>query len=210
MIEFPFDVPLKHKERYKDLKTKLYVRGKFVSYTDIRIHFWHALAKVYDADGNKVLSFVELQTMLNSLGSSLVDATIENFFVRYNKNPHIDALTFDEVVECLEQRLMVEDRTAKPSDGEEPDTEHLIYLKECPICHRPNLATLRESEVVTHVALCASTDARNIDKFLVGDFVTESQAQRKWLAKLIAKVSYGGYKIGAVSVLTLYHIISCI
>ena len=30
-------------------------------------------------------------------------------------------------------------------------------------------------------------------------FVTQSQAQRKWYSKVITKISYGGYKLGANS-----------
>jgi phosphatidylserine decarboxylase len=33
----------------------------------------------------------------------------------------------------------------------------------------------------------------------VGGFVTASQAQRKWYSKVITKISYGGYKLGANS-----------
>ena len=34
---------------------------------------------------------------------------------------------------------------------------------------------------------------------LMGGFVTASQAQRKWYSKVITKLSYGGYKLGANS-----------
>jgi phosphatidylserine decarboxylase len=33
----------------------------------------------------------------------------------------------------------------------------------------------------------------------MGGFVTSSQAQRKWYSKVITKLSYGGYKLGANS-----------
>jgi len=33
----------------------------------------------------------------------------------------------------------------------------------------------------------------------MGGFVTASQAQRKWYTKVITKISYGGYKLGANS-----------
>jgi phosphatidylserine decarboxylase len=33
----------------------------------------------------------------------------------------------------------------------------------------------------------------------MGGFVTASQAQRKWYSKVITKISYGGYKLGANS-----------
>lgn len=38
-----------------------------------------------------------------------------------------------------------------------------------------------------------------MDRIVVGNFVTASQAQRKWYTKVIASVASGGYRLGAVS-----------
>ena len=45
-----------------------------------------------------------------------------------------------------------------------------------------------------------------VDRIVVGNFVTASQAQRKWYMKVISKVSSGDYRLGAVSldVLSVY------
>ena len=37
-----------------------------------------------------------------------------------------------------------------------------------------------------------------MDRIVVGNFVTASQAQRKWYTKVISMVSSGDYKLGAV------------
>ncbi|CAG8598671.1 1042_t:CDS:10 [Paraglomus occultum] len=199
MIPITLDLELKTSQKY-DVFPKLFIKTRFVPYALLRIQFWHALSKVYDSDENGVLNYVELTTMLNSIGSSLSQATIEKFFTSRRKNPRTDELTFDELAASLEAHLKEsEKKTNRPADknGEEQDNEHIIYIKDCPICKKPELGKLPESEIITHIAICASTDWANVDKFLVGDFVTESQAQRKWLAKVITKVGYGGYKIGA-------------
>ena len=51
---------------------------------------------------------------------------------------------------------------------------------------------------MTHLAVCASQDWARVDKIVVGNYVTANQAQRKWYTRVIAKVSAGNYKLGAV------------
>jgi phosphatidylserine decarboxylase len=76
--------------------------------------------------------------------------------------------------------------------------ERVINVKTCPLCHRPRMSRKGEVDIITHLAICASQDWERVDKIVVGNFVTSSQAQRKWMAKLISKVSSGAYKLGAV------------
>lgn len=82
-----------------------------------------------------------------------------------------------------------------PEDG----FERVINVKNCPLCHRPRMNSKAEVDIVTHLAVCASTDWAKVDKIVVGNFVTASQAQRKWYTKIISKVSAGDYRLGAVS-----------
>ncbi|KAF3933177.1 hypothetical protein ABW19_dt0209378 [Dactylella cylindrospora] len=82
---------------------------------------------------------------------------------------------------------------------EDEREEHVIAVKECPLCHQPRLNKRSEVDIVTHLATCASQDWRRVDRLVMGGFVTSSQAQRKWYSKVITKVSYGGYKLGANS-----------
>jgi phosphatidylserine decarboxylase len=83
--------------------------------------------------------------------------------------------------------------------GSEEPRERVINIKNCPLCHRPRLSSKAEVDIVTHVALCASQDWGRMDKIVVGNFVTASQAQRKWYTKIIGKLSSGDYRLGAVS-----------
>ena len=77
--------------------------------------------------------------------------------------------------------------------------ERLINIKNCPLCHRPRLNSKAEIDIITHLAICASQDWNQVNWIVVGNFVTASQAQRKWYTKMITKVSSGDYKLGAVS-----------
>lgn len=85
--------------------------------------------------------------------------------------------------------------------GSEELRERVINIKNCPLCHRPRLSSKAEVDIITHIALCASQDWGRMDKIVVGNFVTASQAQRKWYTKIIGKISAGDYKLGAVSTL---------
>ncbi|KAF8467246.1 phosphatidylserine decarboxylase-domain-containing protein [Kalaharituber pfeilii] len=85
------------------------------------------------------------------------------------------------------------------NDPREISEEHVIQIKQCPLCHQPRLDKRSEVDIVTHLATCASQDWRQVDRLVMGGFVTSSQAQRKWYSKVISKISYGGYKLGANS-----------
>jgi phosphatidylserine decarboxylase len=52
---------------------------------------------------------------------------------------------------------------------------------------------------MTHLAVCASQDWNQVDRIVVGNFVTASQAQRKWYTNILGKISAGRYRLGAVS-----------
>lgn len=77
--------------------------------------------------------------------------------------------------------------------------EHVVEIRECPICHQPRLNKRSDADIITHIATCASQDWRQVNNIVMAGFVTSSQAQRKWYSKVITKISYGGYKLGANS-----------
>ncbi|KAF1846900.1 uncharacterized protein K460DRAFT_392378 [Cucurbitaria berberidis CBS 394.84] len=83
--------------------------------------------------------------------------------------------------------------------GDEKGEEHVIEIRECPICHQPKLNKRSDANIITHIATCASQDWRQVNNIVMAGFVTSSQAQRKWYSKVITKISYGGYKLGANS-----------
>ncbi|KAK7042929.1 phosphatidylserine decarboxylase [Paramarasmius palmivorus] len=326
-------------------------RAKYQPYAALRQRFWYQYLKQYDTDDTLSISHIELTSMLDSLGSTLTNSTIDSFFTRFNKRPHQDELTFLETIQCLETELgrpdsekkrvdeggdtgtsvsatpvmMASDSTGNeiklddldfsgppmsalqsengsgdsgrkvPAQGphstepsqqplynaaapETPSTEssdideyssgsasasnnefltsatstttavgtaptpkkskfrrgmrkakktaskaassssnvvtsrssdssppkddsleRVINVKSCPLCHRPRLNSKAEMDIVTHLAVCASQDWNKVDKIVVGNFVTASQAQRKWYTKILGKVSSGDYKLGANS-----------
>ncbi|EEH42085.2 phosphatidylserine decarboxylase proenzyme [Paracoccidioides lutzii Pb01] len=261
---------LKNKERWEDKHfPELHVKAKYMPYAALRQQFWRAMLKQYDADDTARINKVELTTMLDTLGSTLKESTIDEFFHRFaeeNGPGETAALTFDQAVICLEdtlqslQRKSISDKlrrlaprhTSGGSPGSEnhsgnedivpeislslpsnadpewpvvptitrhepsssgdsedslhPDDladdrgeEHVVEVRQCPICHQPRLGKRSDADIITHIATCVSQDWRQVGNLVMGGFVTSSQAQRKWYSKVITKISYGGYKLGANS-----------
>ncbi|KAJ9637786.1 phosphatidylserine decarboxylase [Coniosporium tulheliwenetii] len=266
-----YDIPLelKNKEKWEAKHSPtLHIKAKYLPYKALRQQFWRAMLRQYDADDDGRTDKVELTTMLDTLGSTLRESTINSFFDRFaDENGGEDYLTFDQAVMCLEEQLeKLEKRSwqskysgynpststsrlsavgngdasgsVTPSatssngtpinnqsntslvpaieldhlgrDGEEgldlPDDlgdekgeEHVVEIHECPICHQPRLNKKSDADIITHIATCASQDWRQVNNIVMAGFVTSSQAQRKWYSKVITKISYGGYKLGANS-----------
>lgn len=269
MQTYTIPLEMKNKEQWENRHDpKLYLQARYLPYNALRQQFWRAMLKQYDADESGRISKIELTTMLDTLGSTLHESTINGFFARFarenDQGDEVD-LTFDQAVICLEDQLVKstkrpsvtskakaalhmnssvpnaetsiadppqpetstsaptnEDptRTAIPSlsirdlgtAGEEGQLintddladdsngeEHVIEIRECPICHQPKLNKRTDADIITHIATCASEDWRSVNNLVMSGFVTQSQAQRKWYSKVINKVSYGGYKLGANS-----------
>ncbi|KAJ5161290.1 Phosphatidylserine decarboxylase-related protein [Penicillium capsulatum] len=266
---YSIPLTLKNRERWEDKHSPvLYVKAKYLPYSALRQQFWRLMLKQYDADESGRIDKVEMTTMLDTLGSTLKESTIDSFFQRFSaENEQSDTadLTFDQAVVCLEDTLQalqkknaappvpravpappsvgsqesdelssndglpVETSTTRPANadpnrtavptivtsdeqtssteedlqpddlGDERGEEHVIEIRECPLCHQPRLGKRSDADIITHIATCASRDWRQVDNLVMGGFVTSSQAQRKWYSKVITKISYGGYRLGANS-----------
>ena len=263
---------LKNKERWEDKHNpQLVIKAKYLPYPALRQQFWRAMLKQYDSDENARVSKVELTTMLDTLGSTLKESTIDGFFQRYASGMEMSdpMLTYDQAVTCLEDQLLSTNKrswgdamksymdrahptseskaekdekhaanqsqstpgetdmpnnfdpsqTAVPTIPHEhmgapgevgdllPDNdltdergeEHVVEIRECPLCHQPRLNKKSDADIITHIATCASQDWRQVNNIVMAGFVTSSQAQRKWYSKVITKISYGGYRLGANS-----------
>lgn len=271
---YTLPLTLKNKDRWEAKHNPhMVIKAKYLPYEALRQQFWRAMLKQYDSDDNAWLSKVEMTTMLDTLGSTLKESTIDGFFERFAKEtgaeeggiPH---LTFDQAVICLEDQLqqtnqksswgntlkgyMSHAKFSTVSNGEQPEEssklssieanaqpplnqregrsavpaitqdnlgtpgeagdplerddladergeEHVVEIRECPLCHQPRLNKKTDADIITHIATCASQDWRQINNLVMAGFVTSSQAQRKWYSKVITKISYGGYKLGANS-----------
>lgn len=89
---------------YRGVKPSLQIRACYLPYAALRQQFWRVYALQYTVNEAGRMSFVELFSMLDSLGSTLCKDTIESFFTRFGKTLE-DELTLDEVVLCLEDEV---------------------------------------------------------------------------------------------------------
>lgn len=90
----------------------------------------------------------------------------------------------------------VEEDDEEVGDG----LEKVINISRCPICHKDRINSRMEIDIVTHLAVCASTDWSSVRHILSpGNFVTSNQASRKWLTKVLGKVQNGAYGLGVDS-----------
>lgn len=153
---------------------QLLVRAVFTPYVILRKNFWTLMARQYDGDGRGKLNRIELAAMLESLGST--DQAL-NEFIGYLGQDDLDAeYPIASIVSALEQ------------------FKDLIVLEQCPVCQN---ALEDESDVITHVAVCAAKDTSGLDHSLMsGGFLTEEYASRKWWVRLLSFVSFGGYQLG--------------
>lgn len=113
--EAPLAIP-NSPDREQSHHPKIKLRAKYVPYEALRQQFWRQYLQDFDADGNGKFSDVELFAMLDSLGSTLSSETLENFFSRFNKSRESGALTYDEVVACLESELSRTEHQQKPKE----------------------------------------------------------------------------------------------
>lgn len=94
--------------------------------------------------------------------------------------------------------INVEGENSSYEDGQAAP-ERVVRLQSCPLCHMPRLHKKGEMDIITHLAVCASQDWRRVDSLTVRNYVTASQAHRKWYTKVVNKISQGNYSLGANS-----------
>jgi phosphatidylserine decarboxylase len=113
---------MRKESRYEDKHNpELVVKAKYLPYAALRQQLWRCLLSEYDADDSGCLTRVELVTMLDSLGSTLSEETINGFFQRFNNNrsgespvKEAEEITVDQAVICLEDQLTKECKKSIP------------------------------------------------------------------------------------------------
>ncbi|KAI8598439.1 phosphatidylserine decarboxylase-domain-containing protein [Dissophora ornata] len=94
------------------------------------------------------------------------------------------------------QAMDMVEPTESDFDPQTSEDEYVIRIASCPICRDPSLNSKLETDVITHIAVCSGNDGFNLDKLILGNFVTEANAQRKWITKVVKTLGYGRYVIG--------------
>lgn len=174
----------------------------FKDYVSLRRAFWKFLAEQFDNDGNSRINHIELGAILVSIhfdfvtepfiketvGSVVNNDVLPQFFKLCGKTVD-EELTIDEFERSMERETV-------------SGRFRLVFdIKRCPFCMhklvRKGTLNMDELGVITHMAVCTNRDAGSqVERFLLGGFLTEENAQRRWVGRIATYISFGSYKVG--------------
>ncbi|KAI5956570.1 PSD2 [Candida jiufengensis] len=169
---------------------KLKIRVRFETYDELRKQFWNVLLRQYDFENENsdTYDYLELASLLDTLGTTNSDELVETFYKNLNKNPD-DLITYDEIIDQLEIHINLNDQSSNK----------IFVFEKCPICLQKRFSRKQDIDIVTHFAICASKDWSIVNKLLVSSYVSPRQATKKWYSKALIKLTYGKYKLGGNS-----------
>ncbi|KAK9763249.1 phosphatidylserine decarboxylase [Basidiobolus ranarum] len=201
------------KEKWREsFKSNLTIRTCFKTTEELRSVFWMALIKQHDSDENGSINHFEILAMLEYLKARTPEKLADQFFRECGKSPNIDELSFAELVTVLESYTQgdkcsdtwgntpsLEDSASRSNMAFEGSLRghNMFYIDICPICCRFDLSMSNDTDIIIHVAMCTMEDPGIcVDRLMLGDFVTEAYAQRKWFARAVNRLGYGRYRVG--------------
>lgn len=180
-------------KKYENKNTpKLKIRVRYETYENLRRYFWRRLLEQYSLNDSseKVYDYIELISLLDTLGAMNSDTLVSAFFQKYGKLAWGgDTLTIEEISDCLETHIL----SNSNSDNK------LFEIERCPNCLKKRLNNKSDMDVVTHFAICGSKHWSIVDKLLVSSYVTPQLATKRWFSKVLIKISYGKYQLGSNS-----------
>ena len=170
----------------------LLVKGSFLPYEKVRQNFWTKLLKAFDLNHNGSICKLEFETMLESLGSTLSESTINKVFDEALEKEENGEIKIEAAVNVLEDLIVHPPNSAIGSENE----EKVVILTHCPFCMKHWTTKQEEIDVITHLGICSASENSQMDKFVMGGFLTEEYASRKWFARLLSFMSFGNYRLG--------------
>lgn len=185
------DLSLKiHKEKHAvKHNSSIRIRARYLTYENLRRDFWAILLEQFNVnDTQGELDYIELLSLLDTLGCDNSDDIVTRFFTKLDRSPWGgDTLSHEEIIDCLEDYLLLE------SEGQ------IFEIDKCPICCKKRLSKKQDQDIITHVAICASKDWSIVSKLLNSSFVTPQAASKRWFTKVLIKLTYGKYGLGSNS-----------
>ena len=192
-------IPLNLSKHSNEEDACLLVKGSFLPYEKVRKNFWTKLLKAFDLSHNGSLCKLEFETMLESLGSTISESTISKIFDGLERS--IDQeISIEAAVKVLEDLTVhpprSSDSTNDADEKEEEEEEKIVILSHCPFCLKRWEPKREEIDVITHLGICTASESSQMDKFVMGGFLTEEYASRKWFARVLSFMSFGNYCLG--------------
>lgn len=163
----------------------LCLKIKYVPYTVLKNFFWQNALAMYTSQDD--FNLVDLTLYLDMLGHFTVDEVCE-FFTYYKRQPwRCDYLNRDQLINYLQTWRK---------------TSHFRNVWKCPSCSRSckptrntmNSKLVLENDLITHFAVCSY---EGTCKMLKPSYVSTDFASKRWLSKVLIKVTYGKYALGS-------------
>lgn len=183
---------LKNEKMSGKHSSTLKVRARYLTYERLRRDFWRALIEQYSGDETQTsMDYIEIISFLDTLGCASSDEIVGEFYTSLGRSTWGgDTMTFDEIVDSLEQHVSKENKNHE---------EKIFEIEQCPICSKSRLSKKYDLDIITHFAICASKDWSIVNKLLVSSYVSPQVAARRWFSKVLIKLSYGKYQLGGNS-----------
>lgn len=182
-----------HKTKWAEkYSPTLKLRARYLTYESLRRDFWRILLEQFTvSDTPGTMDYIELMSLLDTLGAEDSDQIVGKFFEKAKKSTWGgDSLDFNEIIDCLEDLVT--------SESQLPGAKIFVFDR-CPICCQEHLSKRDDLDIITHFAICASKDWSIVSKLLVSSYDTPQIATRRWFSKILIKLSYGKYKLGSNS-----------
>lgn len=163
----------------------LSLRIKYVPYAVLKNFFWQNALAMQTSRND--FNLVDLTLYLDMLGHFTVEEVC-GFFTHFNRQPwRCDYLNKDQLIEYLQ--------TWKKSS-------HFKNVWKCPSCSRSckptrntmNSKLVLENDLITHFAVCSYGGSC---KILKPSYVSTDFASKRWLSKVLIKMTYGKYALGS-------------
>lgn len=183
------------KEKYAEkYNPTLKVRVHFETYANLRREFWRVVLEQYslnEDEPGKSYDFLELISLLDTLGCSDSDDVVTLIFTRYEKlSWGGDVVLHEEIIDALEEYI---------NDPLRDEHHKIFEIDRCPVCLKKRLHKKDDIDIITHFAICALKDWSIVNKLLVATYVTPQLATKRWFSKILIKLTYGKYQLGSNS-----------
>lgn len=192
-LEFSGENKIKYGEKYHPT---LNIKCRFEPYSELRIQFWRHLLKQYDVNDDGNFTYLELSTFLDILGSTLSHKTVVGFFSKYGKSMETDALSVDQVVDCLEELITKKQKMRENKETADKGPGDIIKVDTCPVCEKSRLSQREDLDIITHVAICSSKDRSSAERLIKALYVLPSFATKRWYSRALINLGYGKVRLG--------------
>jgi len=172
IIGTPQDIWLKLEDN-GEIKVKtgeLHITAQYYTQQEIQRLFWTKMATIYDTDNSSRLSRIEICALIQSLGSDLEDKEIWEIF---KKEKGVKIEDDDSTIAISDIPDIMQDVTAR----------NIIQWTRDPISG--SLLPADNVKKIESLGIALIDDPENLNDMVVGGFLTEHEASKNWLQRVV-------------------------